>query len=202
MDRQPASSGESLPEPGATPTAQPAPAAAANGGAAAVPDRRGWLFTMTILALVVLIPPVVVLLPLAPGRDDEVLIEAENYVEGNLMRQDHAYGAGVVIDGGRRPAFAVYTMHMPRSGEYEVSARYAAGMARPVNLFLDGTRIAQAFSEPTGGWYPADQRVVVVKRHLSLSQGEHLFRLDADGPPPHLDWFRFRLVREREEPAG
>ncbi|MES2790938.1 MAG: DUF1549 domain-containing protein, partial [Planctomycetota bacterium] len=118
-----------------------------------------------------------------------ILIEAEDFQRGNVMKDRETYGQGigVLVNAGPTPNFAEYDLQVPTDGDYQLEIRYAAAAARPSKLFVDAKlRRADVTSKATGSWTP-DSQTWFVEGIYRLSAGSHMIRLENAGPFPHID---------------
>ncbi len=124
-----------------------------------------------------------------------ILLEAEKFDRGNLVRDFTTYGLGigVVYNAGPIPNMAEYDFAVTKAGVYQVESRHAAAESRPARLLVDGKLLrADAVGAVTGSWTPESQRWGV-EGQVRLAAGKHVLRLERDGPVPHVD--KFALVR-------
>lgn len=122
----------------------------------------------------------------APGT---ILIEADEFVRGNVMRDKTTYGVGigVLVNDGQLPNFTEYDIEIPTSGAWQIDLRYAAAAARPTEIILDGEVVKpDAAGQVTGSWTPDGQKWFV-ETVIEIKAGKHVLRLDNDGPFPHID---------------
>ncbi len=120
-----------------------------------------------------------------------VLIEAENYVRGNLLKDSSNYGKGigVILNGGAYPNFAEYDLTFPSAGQRQLEIRYAAAAARPVQLLINGEPVrTDAAGKATGSWTPETQ-TWEVQGVFHFTEGKNTIRLELSGqaPFPHID---------------
>ncbi|MEZ6033094.1 MAG: DUF1553 domain-containing protein [Planctomycetaceae bacterium] len=118
-----------------------------------------------------------------------LLLEAEDFARGNVMKDLTSYGAGigVLVNQGELPNFVEYDIDIPQSGAYQFDLRYAAAAARPGTATIDGKPVkANAAEHVTGGWNPDSQKWFV-EAIVELSAGRHVLRLENAGPFPHID---------------
>jgi hypothetical protein len=118
-----------------------------------------------------------------------LVIEAEDYARGNVLKSFDGYGAGigVVYNRGELPNVAEYDVTLPAAGAYRVELRYAAAESRPVALSVNGRPVrAQAAGRVTGSWFP-DTQAWDVQVVVALPAGNSTLRLERAGPFPHLD---------------
>jgi len=137
-------------------------------------------------------------LPL-PARDSSAApprqsfeIPAWAFDRGNARTFTNQYAdAGpMVAFGGQSPVVLEYDIDFPAAGNYRLALRYAAATARPVNLHLDGKRIAQVCRSATGSWMTSG---AAWEDSLTFytGQGRHTLRLQRAGDFPHLMSLRF-----------
>ena len=127
--------------------------------------------------------------PQAKERPGLILVEAEAFVRGNVLRESNGYGAGigVILNKGELPNFAEYDLDIPAAGLYQVELRYAAAGARPVKLSLNGELVKpDAASKATGTWFP-DTQTWFVEGFYKVRAGKNTIRLECAGPFPHID---------------
>lgn len=123
-----------------------------------------------------------------------VVLEAEKFDRGNLVRDHTRYGTGigVVYNAGEFPNRAEYDFQITAAGVYQLEVRHAAAESRPVRVGVDSApdqeRVASAV---TGSWTPETQQWSAV-RLVHLDAGAHCLRLERNGAVPHID--KFALV--------
>ena len=118
-----------------------------------------------------------------------LLLEAEDYARGNVMKDTTNYGVGigVLVNEGELPNFAEYDIELPQAGVYQFDLRYAAAAARPTMVMIDGKLIKpDAAGQVTGSW-TAESQKWFVEAIVDLSAGKHGVRLENAGPFPHID---------------
>ncbi len=152
-----------------------------------------WLRQPTRLVLIGLRGAVIVLEQTAdPEQLPGQTLEAAGFVTGNLNRSGkHDFGSGLVIDGGARPAHAVYAFALPRATTCQIWVQLATQRPRPLTLHLDDRLVGAAQAIRTGGFS---------RRHLAwyclastrISAGRHRLRLQTSGLFPHIA--RIRIV--------
>ncbi|MFN3652240.1 MAG: DUF1553 domain-containing protein [Armatimonadota bacterium] len=117
------------------------------------------------------------------------VLEAEDFAEGNVLKDTTGYGQGigVLVNAGPLPNVAEYSLQVPTAGPYRLELRYAAAEARPMRLLVNG-RLAHAAvgGGVTGSWMPDTQRWETAGVYL-LPAGEVRLRLERPGPFPHVD---------------
>ena len=132
-----------------------------------------------------------------PIADDEsrrtaaecVLLEAEEYARGNVLKDTTNYGAGigVLVNRGELPNFTEYDIEIPQAGSYQIDLRYAAAAARPTIVMIDGKPVkTDAAGQVTGSWTPESQKWFV-EAVVEITAGKHVVRLENSGPFPHID---------------
>ncbi|MBC7964728.1 MAG: DUF1553 domain-containing protein [Fuerstia sp.] len=118
-----------------------------------------------------------------------LLLEAEDYARGNVMKDTTNYGAGigVLVNQGELPNFTEYDIELPQAGLYQFDLRYAAAAARPTVVTIDGKPIkTDAAGQVTGSWTAESQRWFV-EAIVEVPVGKHIVRLENAGPFPHID---------------
>ncbi len=73
-------------------------------------------------------------------------------------------------------AHLLWMVDAPFTGNYEITARYAAGNAREVNLILDGLKEATFDFKGTGSWSNWKTETII----LPLNRGHHSLKLTAE----------------------
>lgn len=118
-----------------------------------------------------------------------LLLEAENYARGNVMKDTTNYGSGigVLVNRGELPNFTEYDIELPQAGLYQFDLRYAAAAARPTIVMIDGKPIkTDAAGQVTGSW-TAESQKWFVEAIVEVAAGKHVVRLENAGPFPHID---------------
>lgn len=77
-----------------------------------------------------------------------------------------------------------WTYNAVASGDVDVQIRYATRNARPLDLFVDGSKRVTFDCASTGSWTSWETETAL----LSLSQGVHTLRLEAPFTGPNVDW--------------
>ncbi len=88
------------------------------------------------------------------------------------------------------PTTIEYDVEFPVAAEYTISVRYAAAAARPVELLLDGEKVAVCCRTTTGGWNTSQAAWKETCR-LQIGKGNHTVALHSDGVFPHVVGLRF-----------
>ncbi|MBL7196817.1 MAG: radical SAM protein [Candidatus Omnitrophica bacterium] len=126
-----------------------------------------------------------------PNAKVELVIPAGEFKSGNLNIQEHRFGKGIVIDGGKGFGFAEYKIHFKESGKYELRSYYATEELRAVELYFDGTLITkEALNSTTSGWTTEDLRWFK-ESILDVYEGEQTLRIYTKGLIPHIHSFAF-----------
>jgi len=118
-----------------------------------------------------------------------ILLEAEDFVRGNVLKDTTSYGVGigVLVNRGELPNYTEYDIEISDAGLYQFDLRYAAAAARPTMVLMDGKPIrTDAASQVTGSWTPESQKWFV-EAIVEVSVGKHVVRLENAGPFPHID---------------
>ena len=118
-----------------------------------------------------------------------ILLEAEDFVRGNVLKDTTNYGVGigVLVNRGELPNFTEYDIEISEAGLYQFDLRYAAAATRPTMVLIDGKPIrTDAASQVTGSWTPESQKWFV-EAIVEVSAGKHVVRLENAGPFPHID---------------
>ena len=118
-----------------------------------------------------------------------ILLEAEAYQSGNVVKSTTGYGEGigVIYNAGKLPNIAEYEVEIPEAGRYQVELRYAAAAARPVQLLINGNLVNDsAAGEVTGSWYPKSQQWKV-EGIYQFKAGLNRVRLESKKVFPHID---------------
>jgi hypothetical protein len=117
------------------------------------------------------------------------LIEAEDFVRGNVQKDRETYGReiGVLVNRGETPNFAEYEVETDTAGLYQFELRYAAASSRPVKLLVNGTMVkTNVAGQVTGSWGPETQ-TWFVESFVSLNAGRNVLRLEQPQFFPHID---------------
>ena len=128
----------------------------------------------------------------AAERMDAVrLVEAESFARGTLVVDTTQWGSAespIVRTGKGGPQWAEYDLDVAQAGRVALEVRYAAEEERPMDVLLDGAKVAEgALKAVTGSWHLKGQRWTRVAE-LELSAGRHVLRLERAGDStPHLD---------------
>ncbi|MEJ7592216.1 MAG: DUF1553 domain-containing protein [Planctomycetaceae bacterium] len=118
-----------------------------------------------------------------------LLLEAEDYARGNVMKDttNYGFGIGVLVNQGELPNFVEYDVELPLAGLYQFDLRYAAAAARPTIMLIDGKSITtDATDQVTGSW-TGESQTWFVEAIVEVAAGKHVVRLENAGPFPHID---------------
>lgn len=134
--------------------------------------------------------------PVLSARDgrlptDAVMLEAENFLSGNLTKDSNGYGVGigVIHNSGTYPNVAEYDVKVGRGGPYQLDLRYASGENRSVRVYVNGQiALAAAANQNTGGFYPQHQKWVA-EGVIMLNQGSNRIKFERESYFPHIDRF-------------
>jgi len=127
--------------------------------------------------------------PAARERPGVILVEAEEFARGNVIRDRENYGKGigVLVNKGELPNFTEYDVDVATAGLYQVELRYAAAQARPCKLFINGRLVkADVASGVTGTWLP-DSQTWFIEGFYPLAAGRNVIRLEHPAYFPHID---------------
>jgi hypothetical protein len=127
----------------------------------------------------------------AEARASGVVLEAEDFENGNVGADDETYGSplATIVREVRTvsPLFAEYTIEVPASGTYLLELRYAAVEPRPLALFVDGAPIEGEVAPYVTGSWELDGQAWEEGPTLELAAGRHVLRLERKGAWPHVD---------------
>lgn len=125
-----------------------------------------------------------------------ILVEAEDYARGNVLKERTNYGKeiGVLVNRGEAPNFTEYDLNIEKSNTYQLELRYAAAASRPVKVLLNGQLIkADAANKVTGSWTPESQ-TWFVEGFVTLNAGRNVLRLEQPQAFPHIDKLLLSLI--------
>ena len=138
--------------------------------------------------------------PNLKGIAGAILIEAEDYARGNVLKEREIYGKeiGVLVNRGETPNFTEYDIDIERAATYQLEIRYAAAGSRPVKVFLNRHLIkSDAAGKVTGSW-TAESQTWFVEVFVTLNAGRNVIRLEQPQHFPHID--KLLLVPFEESP--
>ncbi len=140
--------------------------------------------------------------PVARGQAS-ILLPAHAFDRGNvrvLASESYADAEPVIVNGGATPNFAEYDVDFPISAQYALHVRYAAAEVRPVDVFLDGAKVARGFTATTGSWQSSSAAWEKVA-DVPIGAGKRTLKLQCPGPCiPHI--VALRLDSPVPFPAG
>ncbi len=120
-----------------------------------------------------------------------VILEAEDFTKGNLIKDFNTYGKGigVLVNRGELPNQAEYASVSLPAGWVRIWTRHAAMSSRPVKLFVNNNRLTEtAANQVTGSWTPESQQWHIAATTKGNS-GQWILRIESDGTVPHIDKF-------------
>ena len=132
-----------------------------------------------------------------------ILIEAEDYSRGNVLKDRETYGIGigVLVNRGEAPNFTEYDFDVEQAGRFQFEIRYAAAATRPVKVFVNGVLFkSDAAEKVTGSWTPETQ-TWFVEGFVSIKAGRNLIRLEQPQFFPHIDKLLLTPIEGNEEVA-
>ena len=132
-----------------------------------------------------------------------VLIEAEDFARGNVIKDRETYGKGigVLLNKGETPNFTEYDIDLARDATYQFELRYAAAGSRPVKVFVDGQLVkADAAKAVTGSW-TLESQTWFVECLIELKAGRHMLRLEQPTFFPHIDKLLLVPVSQQDSAA-
>jgi len=118
-----------------------------------------------------------------------ILIEAEDYARGNVLKSFDGYGEkiGVIYNKGALPNIAEFDVKLKDVGKFQLELRYAAAASRPVKVVVNGAVVStNAAGKVTGSWNPPSQ-TWFAECVVPLRAGVNVIRLECAGPFPHFD---------------
>ena len=127
--------------------------------------------------------------------------QAELFDRGNVVvdKDQYGKGIGIISDPGGQNNFAEYDLEIPADGEFYIELRYAAKMARPGRILIDGNVVNdKAISQVTGSWFPETQ-TWHSEGLVSMTPGRHVLRIESEPMMSHID--RWRLLKSDVEPS-
>ncbi len=131
-----------------------------------------------------------------PLAADELTIEAKDFDDGNvrvsLPGQSYADGHSCIWHGGVSPDRAEYVIEFPVTGDYTLSALYAAHDSRPVEISVDGKVAHKGFGGVTGSWQTKSAKWEK-QCTLHIERGQYNIVLQRDGPFPHICALRIQV---------
>ena len=129
----------------------------------------------------------------------DLTMEAKDFDGGNvrvsLTGEGYADGPSCIWHGGGSPDRAEYVIEASVTGDYTLSALYAAKDSRSVEISVDGKAVHTGLAGVTGGW---NTKTAQWEKQcaLRIERGTRTIALQRDGPFPHICALRLEL------PAG
>lgn len=136
-----------------------------------------------------------------PVPQGAILVEAEDFVRGNVLKDGETYGRGigVLVNAGKYPNETEYELDVPEAGPYQLDLRYASGDPRPITLQINGTVVStNAAGHVTGGFFPKNQQWFA-EGVYALRAGKNLIRFERASYFPHID--KFLLSSRKGQPV-
>ncbi len=124
--------------------------------------------------------------------DGRILIEAENFNRGTVVKNFDTYGKGIgVINSSGAHGYAEWDISIPNTDGYQIELRYASAEKRPVRILANGKILQRdAASQSTGSFNPDGQKWEAQTVTL-LNAGKNTLRIEVDGNFPHIDKILF-----------
>ena len=141
--------------------------------------------------------------PETKSRPGAILIEAEDFARGNVLKDLNSYGKGigVLVNKGETPNFTEYDFDLEHAATYLFELRYAAAGSRPVKVFANGQLIkADAAAKVTGSFTPESQ-TWFVEAFVTLKAGRNMIRLEQPTFFPHIDKLLLTTVESSLVPS-
>jgi len=131
-------------------------------------------------------------------------VRADWFDRGNVRvsrpGESYADKYACIWNAGPQPNQSEYDIEFPVAADYVFSALYTAHDSRPVDIYLDGTKVHQGFAAVTGSWQTKDARWEK-QCTISVTAGKHTIKLLCPGScMPHI--CAFRLESPVAFPAG
>jgi len=125
---------------------------------------------------------------------DSFTIRADWFDRGNVDNRGVARGYSdkfpCIVNAGPVPNVAEYDLDFPVTADYTIHALYAAQASRPVEILLDGKRLAIGFKETTGSW--STSRAKWFEQCTArITAGKHTVKLLRADCIPHICALRF-----------
>jgi len=134
---------------------------------------------------------------LSEPEGEGLTIHAVDFQTGNLVYNPEF---GLLIDGGKSPAYAAYAITLPYDGNYELWVRYATQQERPVDIYLDNALIkSEALIKFTPGWHYAEAQWSK-EADIEAKNGKHTLKLVAEKTPfPHIDLIKIIYKPDQQQ---
>jgi len=129
--------------------------------------------------------------PALPLPREAIVVEAEDFVRGNVLkdRENFGKGIGVLVNAGQYPNETEYDIEVPEAGPYQFDLCYASGDPRPITLQINGVVVASRVAgQVTGGFFPDKQRWFA-EGVFALKAGKNRIRFERASYFPHIDKF-------------
>lgn len=137
--------------------------------------------------------------PLPPGA---ILVEAEDFLQGNVLKDRDGFGKGigVLVNAGKYPNVTEYEVSITKAGAYQMDIRYASNDPRPIRLYINDALVsAQATGKITGGFDPESQKWLA-EGVFALKAGKNRIKFERDNYFPHID--KFLLTERNGQPLS
>ncbi len=134
-----------------------------------------------------------------PQAEQQIIVMANSFHNGNLNKYTDEFGKGVVIDGGFKYGYAEYEVDFTNSGIYELWLCYASNEKRGLKIYIDGQLVKdKAADYITGGW---DKSHLIWSKELKISniKGKHYIKFASNNVFPHIHSFVFLSNVKRED---
>jgi hypothetical protein len=118
-----------------------------------------------------------------------LLIEAEDFKRGNVLKARDGFGKGigVLVNAGQYPNRVEYELTIPVAAPYQLDLRYASNDPRPVRVLINGKTVkSNAAGGITGGFNPAEQQWEA-EGIFQLDAGDNVIVLERESYFPHID---------------
>lgn len=137
------------------------------------------------------------------SETDAFTIRATDFDEGNvrisLAGEAYADGHPCIWHGSGSPDQAGYVIEFPVTGNYTLSALYAAAKSRPVEISIDGRPVHTGLTGVTGSWQTKSAKWEQ-QCTMRIERGTHTLTLQREGPLPHI--CALRIEPPAPLPAG
>ncbi len=131
----------------------------------------------------------------AGAGDDSYVVQAVWFDRGNAVSgSDYADRYPCIINGGQVPNQVEYDLDFPAPGRYKVEALYAAAEVRPVELAVNGQKIATGLNGSTGSWATSSAVWSELAEISVERQGNNTIALTATSIFPHISALRFTPI--------
>ena len=119
------------------------------------------------------------------------VIEAEDFVTGNVSKDKGGFGTGigVLVNAGVYPNRAEYTVMVATAGTYQIDVRSASGDARPVRMYINGDLVSSAVADKISGGFGPEHQRWYAEGTFALKAGPNTILFERDNYFPHIDKF-------------